>query len=82
MLALYWAGFRVLLFFVDRAALRFGARRMTFGEWDENGPKHPTSPERWEQIGLVTIGLHLDDEPPSPPPPEKSEFASENEPSA
>lgn len=55
--------------FVNRAAKRYGAQRVTDGEWDENGPKHPTAPKPWEHVSSMGyIGLHLDDELPAPEP--------------
>lgn len=51
---------------VNRAANRIAAHRTADGEWDENGPKHPTKPKPWEHVSSSGyIGLHLDDGPPA-----------------
>ena len=74
----YWNAIGYLIFLgamcgvsalINRAAKRYGAGRIAEGEWDENGPKHPTAPKRWEHVSSNWyIGLHLDDEPPAPEP--------------
>lgn len=76
-LAIFVAGVAVVAVFINRAAKRYGAQRIGEGEWDENGPKHPTAPKPWEHVSSSGyIALHLDDEPPAPettqPPPPMS----------
>ncbi len=64
---IFLGGIGVAAVLINRAAKRYGAERIAEGEWDQNGPKHPTAPKRWEEVSpLGYIGLHLDDESPTP----------------
>lgn len=62
--ALVAIGAALLGALVNRAASRIGAQRIADGDWDENGPKHPTKPKPWEHVSSQGyIGLDLGDEP-------------------
>ena len=47
-------GIVVGLFLMKRSADRFAAAKRRAGEWDENGPKHPTEPS-YTTVGRVRI---------------------------
>jgi len=47
-------GMAVGVFAMKRAADRFAAAKRRAGEWDENGPKHPTEPA-YRDIGKVRV---------------------------
>lgn len=45
------------VFGMKHAADRFAAKKIRAGEWDENGPKHPTEAEpRYRTVGKIRIG--------------------------
>ena len=51
-------GIGVALYLVKRSADRFAATKIRAGEWDENGPKHPTEPPD-RVIGRVRVANPL-----------------------